>query len=300
MAVLRTVVRGRNRYYYLVQTYRWGGAVGRKERYLGTRRPAGWSKEAEALQREVWAETWFPAFDALRSAYRERQRKLPRSVLEQEREDFIVDFTYDSNRIEGSTLTHDETATLLTRGISPTSKPMRDIREAQLHASLVRRLMSKPEPLDLARLLSWHREVFGETKSDIAGRIRDFEVMIHGSRHLPPTPLEVRPMLIELLRWTRRSAKVSHPLERAAAFHFRFENIHPFGDGNGRIGRLAMNALLFEQGFPMLNIRYGKRRGYYAALEAASRADNPRPFLLWFFHRYQRDQQIWFRLAPRK
>jgi cell filamentation protein, protein adenylyltransferase len=297
MAVLRTVVRGQSRYYYLVQTYRWEGAVRRKERYLGTRRPADWKEEEESLQREVWGETWFPAFDAIRSAYQRHQRGLPRSVLEREQEDFIVDFTYDSNRLEGSTLNYDETANLLTRGISPSSKPMRDIREAQLHASLLRRLMSTPEPVDLPHLLSWHRAIFGETKSDIAGQIRDFDVAIRGSRHIPPTPLEVRPMLLELLRWAGRSVKALHPVERAAAFHFRFENIHPFGDGNGRIGRLAMNVLLFGQGFPMLNIRYGKRRAYYRALEAASLASNPRSFLVWFFRRYHRDQQIWSRLA---
>lgn len=93
-------------------------------------------------------------------------------------------------------------------------------------------------------------------------------------------------MLKELLRWVRRSGKGVHPVELAATFHFRFEFIHPFGDGNGRVGRLAMNVLLAEAGYPPLNIQYTKRRGYYHALERASSLSNPGPFTAWFFRRY--------------
>jgi len=299
MALLRTVVRGQNRYYYLVHTYRWGGAMHRKERYLGAERPRDLDRQRELLEREVWKETWFRTFQRIHEAYRSRQRSLPRSVVEKEREEFLMEFTYDTNRIEGSTLTRDETVDLLSRGISPSSRPMRDIRETQLHAGLLRQLLERPEPVDLPHLLSWHKAIFGETKADIAGRVREFEVRIRGSKHLPPSVLEVRPMLVELLRWVRRSAGTIDPVERAATFHFRFENIHPFGDGNGRIGRLAMNLLLFQDEYPMLNIRYGKRRGYYGALERASLVGTPRPFLLWFFLRYLRDQQIWLRLDTR-
>ena len=100
-------------------------------------------------------------------------------------------------------------------------------------------------------------------------------------------------MLLELLRRTRGRAQGVHPVERAAQFHFEFENIHPFGDGNGRIGRLATNLLLQEDGFPMMNIRYGKRAGYYRALERSSVTDESRPFLLWFFRRYRTDRGRW-------
>ena len=300
MSVVRTVVKGSHRYYYLVHTYRWDGAVRRRERYLGTHPPGALKNERESLEREVWGETWFRSFDETRSAYQARLRSLPVSVLEKEREEFVVDFTYDTNRIEGSTLSHDETSALLTRGISPPSRPMRDIRESQLHAELLRRLLAKSEPVDFPHILSWHRSIFGETKPDIAGRIRDFEVGIRESQHLPPSSLEVRPMLIELLRRTNRQSKTIHPVERAASFHFQFEHIHPFGDGNGRIGRLAMNVLLSQGGFPMLNIRYRRRGGYYRALDKSSLGSTPRPFVLWFFHRYVRDQGVWLRLASPK
>ncbi len=300
MAIVRTVARGRFRYFYLVQTFRWGGTVHRRERYLGTALPEDLERQRASLEREVWQETWFKAFQSIHDGYRAHLQTLPAPALEKEREQFVIEFTYDTNRIEGSALTFQETADLLEHGISPRSKPMRDIRETELHASLTRRLLAHPEPVDLPHLLAWHKAVFGETKLELAGRLRDFEVRIGRSKHVPPPPLEVRPMLIELLRWVRRRANELQPVERAAEFHFRFENIHPFGDGNGRIGRLAMNILLHESGYPMLNIQYGKRAGYYHALERSSVTSNPSPFMLWFFRRYQRDGNRWARAAPVK
>jgi Fic family protein len=293
MALVRKVIRGDREYFYLVQTYRWGGTVHRKEEYLGTGVPGDLKDLQESLEREVWELTWFRAFEAIRGGFQTHQRALPKFALEKEQEQFVVEFTYDTNRIEGSTLTFRETADLLTDGISPRSKPMHDIREAQLHAELLRRLMAHPEPIDFPHILAWHKSIFGETKPTIAGRIRDFDVRIARSRHVPPPALEVRPGLVELLRRTQRQARVLNPVERAATFHFEFENVHPFGDGNGRVGRLAMNLLLRQDGFPMINIRYGKRSGYYHALERSSLTSDPRPFLLWLFRRYMREYARW-------
>jgi Fic family protein len=293
MALVRTVVRGNREYHYLVQTYRWEGAVHRKEEYLGATLPGNLKRRKEALEREVWGLTWFQVFGHIRDGYRAHRRSLPEYALQKELEQFVVEFTYDTNRIEGSTLTFRETADLLTDGVSPRSKPMRDIREAQLHAELLRRLIAHPEPIGLPHLLAWHKYVFGETKPTIAGRIREFDVRIGRSRHIPPPALEVRPMLVELLRRTQRRVKSRHPVERAATFHFEFEHVHPFGDGNGRLGRLAMNLLLLRDGFPMINIRYGKRAGYYHALERSSLTSDPRPFLLWLFRRYKQEHARW-------
>ncbi len=295
MAVVRTVIRGERKYHYLVQTYRWGGHVRRKERYLGLALPADLNRQREALEREVWSETWFRNFQEIHGAHQARQRTLPRTVLLKEQSEFVIEFTYDTNRIEGSTLTFDETSDLLSRGVSPGSKPMADIRETQLHGALVDRLLVAPEPVDLAHLLRWHKAIFSETKPDIAGRLRDFEVRIGRSRHIPPPPLEVRPMLVELLRRLNRSTDSVNPVELAARFHLDFESVHPFGDGNGRIGRLAMNMILHRAGYPLLNIRCGKRRAYYHALERSNLKDDRRPFLMWFFRRYRSDNQFWIR-----
>lgn len=96
-------------------------------------------------------------------------------------------------------------------------------------------------------------------------------------------------MLKELLRWTMRSKGKIHPIEIAGRFYQRFESIHPFGDGNGRVGLLAMNLLLTAEGYPMMNIQFARREAYYNALERSDVARSPHPFLRWFFFRYSRE-----------
>ncbi len=295
MATVRTIHRGSKSYRYLVQSYRWEGRVRRKQRYLGTEVPEGLARQREELEREIWGETWFPLFDRIHDGYRRYLQALPGSVRTEEARQFVLEFTYDTNRIEGSTLTLDDTRLVLERGVVPRRKPLTDVLETKKHARLLSRLLGSPEPLDLHHLLAWHRELFGETKSDIAGRVRDFEVRIRNSRHIPPVPLEVRPMLVELLRWVVRAKAKVHPVELAAEFHFRFESIHPFGDGNGRIGRLAMNLLLHREGLPMLNVRYTGRQGYYQALETSNLEASSRPFLHWFFLKYAREHRHYLR-----
>lgn len=295
MATVRTVKRGSRTYRYLVQSYRWNGVARKKQLYLGTSLPKDLASSQLALERAIWKETWFAQFDAIQAAYQKRLTRLPPSVREKESEDFALEFTYDTNRIEGSTLSLEDTRRLLERGITPAAKPLKDIVETQKHAALVRRLIRRPEPIDLSRLLSWHKEMFSETQPDIAGRLRDFEVRIRGSQHVPPSAIEVRPMLLELIRWSTRASSTVHPVEWSAEFHFRFEHIHPFGDGNGRMGRLAMNSLLAQRGFPMLNIPYVRRRGYYRSLELSSLKGDARPFLRWFFLRYSRDMRFYLR-----
>ena len=297
MGTIRTVVRGTRTYRYLVQSFRWEGKLRKKELYLGKSIPADLPRFQARLESEIRSETWYDLLDRIQVAYQRYRASQPESVRAKEIEDFILEFTYDTNRIEGSTLSLEDTRSLLERGLLPAAKPLRDARETQNHAQLLRRLLDSPEPLDLRHLLLWHRALFQDTKPDFAGRLRDYEVRIRGSRHLPPPALEVRPSLVELLRWTSRSAAALHPVERAAEFHFRFEHLHPFGDGNGRVGRLAMNLLLTQKKFPMLNILYRGRRGYYSALEKSSRSNDSRAFVHWFFLRYSRANRPYLRLT---
>jgi Fic family protein len=148
-----------------------------------------------------------------------------------------------------------------------------------------------PEPLELGRLLRWHKAIFGDTKPDIAGQLRTVQAWISGSKHVPPSPLEVKPLLVELLRRASRNRRGVHPVQLAAEFHLDFESVHPFVDGNGRIGRLAMNLLLARAGYPMVDIAYVKRKGYYRALEKSNLQASARPFLRWFFLRYSREHR---------
>ncbi len=289
--MLRIVRRGKRAYYYLAETYRWEGRVRRKEVYLGTSLPANLALLQADLQRRVWAETWFPEFEVIRAAWAALKRTRPDSVVRKAEHDFAIEFTFHSNRIEGSSLSLDEVALAIDKGVTPSSKSLADVLEARSHAALSERLFRAPETIDLSHLLRWHRELFHQTKADVAGQLRQYEVRIRGSSFQPPSALEVRPLLLELLRWNARQATTAHTVERAAEFHLRLERIHPFGDGNGRVGRLAMNVILVAGGYPPFNVDVRSRRGYLRALERVEEEGKSRPFVNWFYLHYHRQHK---------
>ncbi len=156
-----------------------------------------------------------------------------------------------------------ETADLLERGITPKGKPIHDVKEAEAHQKIFLEMLNYKKDLSLALVLKWHKKLFNETKPDIAGKIRNYQVKISGSKFVPPSPVEVYPMLRDFFRWYGKNKKKLHPGELAGLVHLNFVTIHPFADGNGRISRLMMNFVLNKNGFPLLNISYKNRNSYY-------------------------------------
>jgi len=288
VGVVRTVGTGDRSHRVLVQTFRWNGKVLRKSVPVPSGERVDLNSAQTRLEQAIWDSTYLPLFESIKEASKQRGARSPATLIDKELEDFVLEFTYNSNRIEGSTLSLEDTRQILERELAPKTKPLCDVLETRAHAGLLRSLLAKPEPLDPAHLLRWHQELFRETKADIAGQLRGVQVWIRGSKHVPPTPIEVRPSLLELLRSVGRNRAKLHPVQLAAEFHYRFENIHPFVDGNGRVGRLAMNMLLRQHGYPMLDIPYEKRLGYFSALEKSSIQSTPGPFVRWFFLRYAR------------
>jgi Fic family protein len=142
----------------------------------------------------------------------------------------------------------------------------------------------------------WHRKLFEETKPDIAGKVRNHPVAISGSRFMPPSPVEVQPLLREFFRWYDRNKSSMHPVELAAVVHLRFVTVHPFADGNGRMSRLLMNFVLHRHGFPLLNIPYEGRRSYYNALERSQVKENDSTFIQWFFRKYLKERSAYIKV----
>ncbi len=135
-------------------------------------------------------------------------------------------------------------------------------------------------------LLKLHAELFGVSKPRIAGSIRHARVSILGSEHEPPaTHDEVVRELNRLFAWYEDSKDTMHPVLLACLMKFRFVSIHPFEDGNGRISRLIMNHVLYHAGYPMFNIEYITRKGYYESLEVANKKRDEMAFVRWFFTR---------------
>ena len=277
---------GGNTYFYLGHTYRIEGKLKKIEKYLGKEIP----KDIEDLKKkfifEVYKEKWFKIFENIKEGYKKENKIMPPSAKEKEIENFMIKFTYNTQRIEGSKLTLKDTANLLEKGITPKDKPIRDIREAEANKMVFYEILKYEKDLSLQIVLYWHKKLFGDTKEDIAGKIREHGVQISRSKFTPPTPVELQILLKEFFNWYNRNKNKVFPIELAALVHLRFVTIHPFSDGNGRISRLMMNFVLHKYGFPMLDIPYEKRTGYYNALERSQVKKNDLIFLQWFFKKY--------------
>ena len=206
----------------------------------------------------------FELLGRIKKAFSKEWKSYPESVKETVKEDIAIAFTYNTNAIEGSTITLEETAELVKHRIAP-NKPVADVEETQLHVKVFLNMLKHKEVLSIPLVLRWHKEVFGRTKADIAGKFRTYLVRV--GPYIPPDWQDVKPLMNELIKFYKSNKNKMHPVELAARMHHKFESIHPFGDGNGRIGRLIMNHILWWQGYPMLIIEYKKRSSYYRALQ---------------------------------
>ena len=278
-------------YHYLQHTYRVNGKVHYKEKYIGEKIPKDIEKKKKEFQNELYQDLWYSKFNKIKNNFNKNYSKIPKLIQNKELETFAVKFTYNTNKIEGSTLTHLETALLLEKGISPANKPIEDIKEAEQHREVFYDMIKYDKNINISTLIHWHKKLFQFTKLDIAGKIRTYPVYISGSKHLPPSPVDLDLLIKEFFDWYNKNKNKVHPVHLAALVHFRFVSIHPFGDGNGRITRLFMNYVLNINGYPMLIIEYKNRKSYYNALEMSNVKNNESIFTLWFFKRYVKEYE---------
>jgi len=289
MVLIKKKKINKNTYYYLEHSFRKNGKVEKKEKYLGATLPKNINQLKENFLLEFYKEAWFNHFDKIKGQYTKEKKKIPLSLEKKVTEQFAINFTYNTNRIEGSTLTQRETTLLLEKGISPSRRPIEDVKETETHKKVFYEMLSYKKELTLATLLYWHKVLFEETKEDIAGKIRNYNVDISGSKYRSPYAIELDSLLIEFFDWLKKNRKKIHPVHLAALAHLRFVTIHPFGDGNGRISRLFMNYILNANGYPMIVINYAQRNSYYNALERSQIKKDESIFTTWFFKRYLKE-----------
>ena len=196
-----------------------------------------------------------------------RYRPLTQGELERLREEFLIEYTYNSNAIEGNTLTLQETALVL-EGVTIDKKPLKDHLEAVGHKDaflFVEKLARDLSPLTEHDIKQIHTLVLADRPED-RGLYRRIPVRISGAYHQPPEPVQIPGLIEKLLQ--EFSDNQMHPIERAALFHLKFEGIHPFVDGNGRTGRLIMNLSLMQEGYLPIDIKYTDRKRYYDAFDS--------------------------------
>lgn len=191
------------------------------------------------------------------------------------RDDFMVDFTYNSNAIEGNTLTLKETAMVL-EGMTIDKKPLKDHLEAvgQRDAFLyMEDIADRNKKLRETEIKNIHALVLMDRPED-KGTYRRIPVKIMGAYTEPVQPYMIEPRMTELLAENEKRKRAMHNIERIARFHLDFEGIHPFIDGNGRTGRLILNLELIRCGYPAINVKFADRKRYYDAFDAYYRDGN--------------------------
>lgn len=203
-------------------------------------------------------------------------RPLSPAEVDALREIFIVEHTYNSNAIEGNTLTLQETALVL-QGITIDRKPLKDHLEVVGYKEAfeyVEQLAKEQKPMTEYEIRVIHSLVLADRKED-RGQWRRVPVRIVGAATTPVQPYQIEPMVGALLADMDTVYRRLHVIEQVALFHLRFESIHPFIDGNGRTGRLLMNLLLIKAGYPPINVKFADRRRYYEAFDSYATIGSP-------------------------
>jgi Fic family protein len=297
--------KGKGKLYYLSHSIRQGAKIRKARVYLGKdlskselekkkkqAEPALWHRvEARKAIRDPFETVLFPReLEELRALEARGNIKVLH-LSEEDWRKFTETFAYNTNAIEGSALDSEEVADILERDKWP-NKPKEDISEAYGVAKAIGFIRKTRERISLQLIQELHRLVFSNSKP-FAGQFRrkGVEVVVtDGSGqivHRGAPAICVKRLLKELEKWYEKNKRRYPPLVLAAVAHNQFENIHPFKDGNGRVGRLLLNNILLKHGLPPVNIELRNRQEYYAALQAYENRHDLRPTMELLLKEYR-------------
>lgn len=205
-------------------------------------------------------------------------RPLPASAVKKLREQFQIEMTYNSNAIEGNSLTLKETFLVINEGLTIKGKPLKDHLEAKDHHEALEYIYDLIRPqrkptLSEKLIRTIHQLVVKKTDEEWAGKYRNSNIIIGGAEHKPPDVSLVPALMQDLINWYQKNQRLLHPIELAALLHHRLVFIHPFFDGNGRTARLAMNIFLMRKGYPLAVVLKNDRQKYYRVLQRADKGE---------------------------
>lgn len=200
-------------------------------------------------------------------------RPLPNEAIKKIQDAIEIEYTYDSNRIEGNTLTLQETALVVNEGVTISGKSMREHLEAINHSEaidFIKGFAGRSEPISERTIKDIHAIVLHGIDRENAGKYRTVPVMISGSRHIPPAPYKLDRLMEDFITEYRRKEEArEHPVLIAAYLHDELVRIHPFIDGNARTSRLLMNLFLLRHGYTLVSLKSDNEAKvrYYESLE---------------------------------
>lgn len=202
----------------------------------------------------------------------DRLRPLSPSLVQKLKEQFLIEWTYNSNAIEGNTLSLRETELVINRGITIGNKSLQEHFEAINHKEcieLLYRFVEKKEELSTQSIKQIHKVILKNINDSQAGAYRKTNVRILGAVYIPPNAIKIERLMDEFLEWYFANKYQMPVPELAARMHYKFVWIHPFVDGNGRTARLLMNLILMQNGYPPAVILNLDRQKYYRVLRKA-------------------------------
>ena len=233
-------------------------------------------------------------------------RPLPKSAVRKLQERFKIEMTYNSNAIEGNSLTLRETFLVINEGITVKGKSLKEHLEAKDHHAALEFLYDLIDNRELCEkqnvsemlIRNLHQIIIRETDEEWAGKYRNANVVIAGSHHFPPDALKVGSDMQELVKWFNLVKDEINVIELAALFHHKLVYIHPFFDGNGRTARIVMNLLLMQAGYPLVVVLKNDRKKYYDVLDKADRGECE-PLVIFIAQAIERSLDIYLKtLTP--
>jgi len=293
--------------YYLAHSFREGGKVQKVRVYLGSNITPDVIESRKAKAAELLGQQ-LNSFKIIRSPLQYKFTKREKDMVqklkrrarlkithltEKDWGRFTELFTYNTNAIEGSTITQDEVLDLLGKNKWPYTKPKEDISETYGVVEAIKLIRKIKEHISLPLMLELHRIIFSNSKS-FAGQFRKkgTEVGIKDGFgtivHLGAPSGRVVALLSELVKWYNQNKKKLPAIVLAAVVHNQFEYIHPFEDGNGRVGRLLMNNILIKNHMPPVNIQMENRKEYYESIRMFQHSGDMKPTIDLILKEYKR------------
>jgi len=280
--------KGRQGYYYYL-THKT--TVRQYEKYLGKAVPENIEAVKKEFEEGIFRKEKLPLIERVRKGYMHHTRSTDPKILKSEHHGFKITYTYSTQRIEGSTMTLGQTKRLLEHRLSPKDTATEDIIEAEQIAAIFDEMLTAKKDISQDLILRWHEKLFERTDTNNAGSFRREDVAPYMGKTEYDLWADVVPDMELLIEWYGKNKKTMNAVELSSRFHRRFELIHPFVDGNGRIGRMCMLSILHKNNYPMLNILPKEKDTYVKKLEASYLQHNGFVFVKWFILKYLRDHK---------
>lgn len=272
---------GNNEYLYLKTSEREGNKVRSKNiAYLGK---SSMNKkemdekisriiENKDINYEFLTKEQINKLEEIKKDFNKKIKTLPKQLIEDMFKDFKVFYIYNTNSIEGNTISLKETGLLLNDNLTPQGKDLREIYDHINGRNTFDYILEERPEIKEQTILSIHSRLLDKIDKR-AGAIRTHNVRVLGATFNTSDYRYVKTDLNLLLNWYKQNKKILHPLILSALFHEKFERIHPFYDGNGRTGRMLVNLILIKNNYPPITIKNKDRHQYYDVLDKAHKAD---------------------------